>query len=82
MLEHTPERATGRWRRWVFVLWTGLTILAAAYVSVAGPFTGYFHEGMWLVGVIIPPLMILLLGLGLAWLVWVVTASRPPQRRT
>lgn len=73
------DRRDVPWRRPVFVVWVGLTIVAAAYVGAVGPFTAYFHERLWIVGVVVPPLMILLLGIGLGWLVWLVTAPRPPS---
>jgi hypothetical protein len=76
MLEHGTRRATGRWRRLAFVVWIALTIVFAAYIAITAPFTSYFYEDMWLVSVVVPPLMILLLGIGLLWLVWLVTSSR------
>jgi len=52
-----------------------MTIAAAAYLAIAAPFASYFGEGMWMVGVVVPPLMIVLLAVGIGWLVWMVTSS-------
>jgi quinol-cytochrome oxidoreductase complex cytochrome b subunit len=57
-------------RRSVFAVWIALTIVAALYVGVAGPLTPQLPSDMWLVGVIVPPLLIILAGIGLAWLAW------------
>ncbi len=79
MLQHSRRKATGRWRRWTFVIWVALTFVAAAYVLLAAPFAPYFRADPWVVGVIVPPLMIVLLAIGIGWLVWVVTSSRRPK---
>lgn len=81
MIEHSTRRTLGRWRRVMFVVWVGLTIVAAIYLAMAAPFATYFHQNMWLVGVIVPPLMIVLLGIGIAWLVWLVTSSPQKDRQ-
>lgn len=78
MMERARAGADGRWRRRVFAVWVSLTIVASLYLAVVGPFAAYFREDLWLVGVVVPPLMILLLSLGLAWLVWIVTGPRRP----
>lgn len=75
MLEHSRDRAAGRWRRRVFLLWIVLTVAVAIYVAVFAPFATWFEEDMWMVGIVVPPLMIILLGAGLLWLLWLVTAS-------
>jgi len=80
MLKHSSRTAAGRWRRLSFRLWIGLTIAAALYIGFTAPFVGYFHGDLWIVGVIVPPLMIVLLGIGLLWLLWLVTSSRRPDR--
>ena len=61
------------------MIWVALTFVAAAYVLLAEPFAQYFSEDMWAVGVIVPPLMIILLAIGIGWLVWLVTSSRRRQ---
>ncbi len=76
MLQHSRRQASGRWRRYTFVIWVVLTGIAAAYMMLAQPFAHYFRDDLWVVGVIVPPLMIVLLAIGLGWLVWLVTASR------
>ncbi len=76
MLRHSREKTVGRWRRGTFVVWVALTVIAAAYIMLAQPFAPYFREDLWVVGVIVPPLMIVLLAIGIAWLVWLVTSSR------
>jgi hypothetical protein len=60
----------------MFRIWIGLTVVVAIYIAVTGPLVTAFDEDMWLVAIVVPPLMILLLGLGLGWLAWVVTAPR------
>ncbi len=82
MLEHSRRRALGRWRRVTFYVWVGLTVIAAIYLAVAAPLATYFHEDVRLVGVFVPPLMIILLGIGIAWLVWLVTSSREKDRHS
>lgn len=79
MLQHSRRKATGRWRRWTFVIWIALTFVAAAYVLLAEPFAQYFRADMWVVGVIVPPLMIVLLAIGIGWLMWLMTSSRRRQ---
>lgn len=80
MLQHSRRRALGRWRRVMFVGWVGLTIVAAIYIGVTAPFASYFHDNFWMVGVVVPPLMIVLLGIGLGWLVWLVTSTPRKDR--
>lgn len=80
MLKHSRRRALGPWRRWTFRIWIALTIIAAGYLAVVPPFAQYFGADMQLIGIIVPPLMILLLGIGLAWLVWLVTSSPRSDR--
>ena len=82
MLQHSRRKAAGRWRRRTFVIWVALTFVAAAYMLLAEPFAHYFRPDMWVVGVIVPPLMIILLAIGIGWLVWLVTASRRPKQDT
>ncbi|WP_299436590.1 hypothetical protein [uncultured Rhodospira sp.] len=77
MFGHARHQALGRLRRWFFAVWVGLTILAALYIGLLAPLVAYLHDDLWLIAVIIPPLMISLLGIGLGWLVWLVTARRP-----
>jgi hypothetical protein len=51
-------------------------------VLLAEPFAQYFQADMWVVGVIVPPLMIILLAIGIGWLVWLVTSSRRPKHNS
>jgi len=81
VLEHSRRKATGRWRHWTFLTWIALTIAAAAYIAVTAPFASYFGEGMWMVGVVVPPLMIVLLAVGTGWLVWLATSSKDRDDR-
>lgn len=76
MTDRLRKRAGGPWRRRLFYAWIGLTIVAALYFAIAAPLAGYFHQGFAVVGVVLPPLMILLLGLGVAWLATFVSAPR------
>lgn len=70
-------KAAGRGRWWLFFAWIALTIVVALYVGIAGPFAAYFGEDLWMIGVVVPPLMIVMLGLGLGWLIWLTTARGP-----
>lgn len=74
------KRATGQGRRMMFLVWTALTVIIAVYIGVTAPLTTYLHEDLWIVAVAIPPLMIVLLGIGLGWLVW-MSAARPSRSR-
>jgi hypothetical protein len=76
-----PEERPRTGRRRMFWLWVVLTSVVAVYVGIAGPFASYFHEDMWLVAIVGPPLMIILLSAGLGWLAWWVFGTRKPDRR-
>ncbi len=73
---HSPADAGGKWRRWIFRVWIGITLLLAAYVVILLPFVRDEPIGRVLLGVPVPFVMILLLVVGLGWLVWLVTARR------
>ncbi len=88
-----PERPEarivgGRWRRRLFWSWIGATVLVALYVALAAPLARHAAEGREWVALAVPPLMILMLGTGLGWLLLYVLArgdrgrarSRPDQR--
>jgi uncharacterized membrane protein YhaH (DUF805 family) len=66
------KKATGRWRRWFFWGWIGATIVIAIIVAVYPPFTSDGPGGAPNIVWLIPPLMILGLGIGLGWLALVV----------
>jgi len=76
----SDERRRDR-RRWFFWGWVALTIVAAAYIGIAAPVVESFRTVPPLVGVIFPPLMILLLGIGLGWLALYVSRPGPPTDR-
>lgn len=76
MLEHSRANAVGKWRRWAFRVWIGITILLAGYLVVILPFVGGEPTGAVLAGAPVPIVMMLLLTLGLGWLIWLVTARR------
>jgi predicted lysophospholipase L1 biosynthesis ABC-type transport system permease subunit len=78
VLEHSREKAGGRWRRWTFRIWIAITLVFAAYVAVLLAFVHDERIGHFLLGVPVPFVMILLLLVGLGWLVWFVTARRRP----
>ncbi|MQX38272.1 hypothetical protein [Roseospira navarrensis] len=80
MPRSAKERATGPGRRLMFAVWTGLTVVVAVYIGVTAPLTTYLHEDLWIVAVAIPPLMIVLLGIGLGWLVWTSAAGSSRSR--
>lgn len=79
MLEHSGWRAVGRWRRWTFRVWIGLTIVVAVYLVAVLPFVRDDRIGHVLLGAPVPFVMIALLFIGFGWLAWLVTARR--QRR-
>ena len=75
-------RTMHKLRRPMFWTWVAITIAIAGYVGVAAPFATYFGADKAWVALIVPPVMILLLGIGLAWLLFFVVApGRPPQGR-
>jgi hypothetical protein len=76
MLEHSRANALGKWRRWTFRVWIGITIVLAGYVVAVLPFVGGEPTGAFLAGTPVPIVMIVLLVLGLGWLIWLVTATR------
>lgn len=80
MKRPTARELRGPWRRGLFWLWIAGLIAVAIYLGVAAPLASYFGEGYVLVSIIIPPVMLLLLGAGLAWLVALAT-TRPRRRQ-
>lgn len=64
----TARPSGGGRRRWLFRAWVGLTIAVALYVGLADPFALDRELPQSYVAYSVPPLMILLLGLSLAWL--------------
>jgi len=80
MLEHSRANAAGKWRRWIFRIWIGITILLAGYIVAVLPFVGGEPTGAFLTGTPVPIVMIALLLLGLGWLIWLVTARRSRSR--
>jgi hypothetical protein len=73
---HSPAEAAGEWRRWIFRIWIGITLLLAGYIVILLPFLRDEQSGPALLGVPVPLVMILLLVVGQGWLVWLVTARR------
>lgn len=74
----STERVRGAWRRRLFWLWIAATIAVAAWVVLAQPFIQYFGEGYGFAAWVVPPLMILMGGAGLAWLAALVFSK--PKR--
>ena len=70
MVARDETRRQSKVRRSVFAIWIVLTVVAALYVGLAGPLIPQLPNDMWVVGVIVPPLMIVLAGFGFAWLAW------------
>lgn len=81
MTDRLRNRARGPWRRGLFYAWIVLTIIVALYLAISAPLAGYFHEDFTVVAVVVPPLMILLLGLGIAWLATFVSAPGKTRDR-
>ncbi len=75
MQQPSAREVRGPWRRRLFWLWVVSLAALALYVGIAAPFASYFGQGMGAVAVVIPPLMILLLGAGFAWLVALALAK-------
>jgi len=70
-------------RRPVFWTWIAITIVVAGYIGLAAPFAAYVGADKAWVAVIVPPAMILLLGIGVAWLfLFVATPVREPRDRS
>jgi hypothetical protein len=75
-------RTMQKMRRPMFWIWVAITIVVAGYIGVAAPFAAFFAADKAWVAAIVPPVMILLLGIGLAWLLFFVMApGRKPQSR-
>ncbi|MEQ8966310.1 MAG: hypothetical protein RID91_10825 [Azospirillaceae bacterium] len=67
------DRPQRRPRRWLFRGWVALTILVAGWVAVTAPFARGPTLDQSVVALAVPPLMILALGAGIAWLALLVT---------
>ena len=70
MIGKDETRIQNKVRRRVFAVWIALTVVAAAYVGLADPLAPVIGYSIWLVGVVVPPLMIVLSAIGVAWLAW------------
>jgi len=70
------RKAVGKWRRWYFRGWIAMTIIVAALVAVFAPFTTDGPGGTTTVGVVIPPLLIIGVGFGIAWLAALILSRR------
>jgi len=79
MTIHPSSKSMSRLRRPMFWIWIALTVAVAAYVAFAAPFVTYFGAAEALVAVIVPPVTILLVGIGFGWLVFYVIAT--PRRK-
>ena len=64
------------------MLWTliVITVVAASYIGLAEPFAAYFGADKAWVAAIAPPIMILLVGIALAWLILFVIAPTRNER--
>lgn len=73
---NAPPRFTTmqKLRRPMFWTWIAITIVIAGYIGLAAPFAAYFGAEKAWVAAAVPPVMILLLGIGLAWLLFFVVA--------
>jgi hypothetical protein len=71
-LQPTRRKVLGRWRRWFFHLWTGLTIAALAFIAILDPVVLSGDLSKLAVAAFVPPLMILLTLFGVGWLVLLV----------
>ena len=81
MWQHTRKKALGPQRRWIFRVWVGLTVALSAYLLVAIPLADLFTDRFHFIVAAVPPVMALLVLIGIGWLVWLVTArrARPPS---
>ncbi|SMF14059.1 hypothetical protein SAMN06265365_10572 [Tistlia consotensis] len=80
MTDMAPPPESRR-RRWLFRAWIALTIAVAGYVALADPFALAGALPHSYLAYSVPPLMILLLGLSLAWLIALVSRRARPGRR-
>ncbi len=76
MLDHSRSQALGKWRRWTFRIWVGITIVLTAYILAVLTFFRDERSAQFAVGLPVPLVMILLLALGLGWLIWLMTSKR------
>jgi len=67
---HAPQR--------FFKAWIGTTLVLAAYIGIVSLFVDDFATAVWLIGAPIALFKIMLVGSGLAFLIWFVAARRSP----
>lgn len=77
-MQRPPKRRLSRTGRVIFSVWVTLATLAFLFVTLAGPFERLLGDLPVAVGAIIPPVLVLLIGIGLGWLLWRVLA-RPNE---
>ncbi|MEX2630417.1 MAG: hypothetical protein WD341_10820 [Tistlia sp.] len=80
---HRSGRRSGHRRRRLFQAWVVLTVAVAAFVAFFEPLALEGLVGPSYVAYVVPPLMILLLGLSLGWLmqfVWRKDRRRGPDQ--
>ena len=75
MIGKDETKRENKMRRSIFAVWIVLTVAVAVYVGIAGPLTSQLGNDMWVIGVVVPPLMIILAGVGVAWLVSLCTGD-------
>ena len=67
-------RTMQKLRRPMFWTWIAITIVVAGYIGLAAPFAAYFGADKAWVAAVVPPIMILLVGIAFAWLLLFVIA--------
>jgi hypothetical protein len=70
MIGKDETRRQNKIRRSVFAVWIALTLVVAVYVGLAGPLMPVLGHDIWLVGVVVPPFMIVLAAISIGWLAW------------
>jgi hypothetical protein len=81
-MDRTPDLNLALRRKWLhrlFRVWIGGSIVAAAYLLLAGPLMPYTGLDDRHVALALPILMVLMLASGLTWLIMLVR-SRPKRR--
>lgn len=71
----------GKWRKRLMVLWIAASIVFALYLAVAAPLVPFFAPSFAPVAIILPPLMVVMMGTALAWLVLLVLPNRQGARK-
>ena len=77
-----PSRSElrGKWRKRLMLFWVLVSIAFAIYLAVAAPLVPFFQPSFAPVALALPPIMVVMLISGLAWLILLVLPRRRETR--